>query len=1853
MTKLLLTFLFFLVLIIAKSQVNPYCFSQTTATYTAITGGTVLGTIANDDESFQGLPIGFTFNFKGTNFTQFCVNTNGYITLGAVDNGTSYLPISYANDNNIISALGTDLQAQTGSTLRYQTTGAAPNRILTVQWVNYSTYGETSNMNFQLRLLEGSNVIQFNYGAFTLTSTTFAYTEIGLRGFVPNPNDYNTIEIIEGTNTWATPQVLQSNLFSTCDLVGTTFKPASGLRYIWTPSTLTNVTTPPSFCPPSTVVLNATASSGIINWYNDPNTATVAGTGASFTTPSLSTSDTFYVAMNGCVTQRVPVFVNTSSTITSTYSFTQNSSTYTAITGGTILGTIFNDDDSFEALPIGFSFKFNGSTFTNFSVSSNGFIGLGTTLASSISPISSPYDNNLISVLGGDLQGQTGSSLRYVLSGTAPNRVLTVQWQNYSRYGETGISYNAQIKLLETSNIIQLIYGTITQPLGAFYGYEIGLSGNAADLTDFLGRSIIQSTNTWATSGNAATRSDAYGQFYENTFKPASGQRYIWTPLQINSSTPATICSGNTATISVTPSTGTASWFANPTGGASLATANSFTTPVLSTTTTYYAQLTGSLCPILPRTAVTVTVNPAPATPTVTAGGPTTFCAGGSVLLTSSAGTTYQWRLNGTPIGGATASTYSATAAGTYTVIVTNASGCQSAASAGTDVTVNALPATPTVTSGGPTTFCAGGSVLLTSSAGTTYQWSLNGTPIGGATASTYSATAAGTYTVIVTNASGCQSVASAGTVVTVNALPATPTVTAGGPTTFCAGGSVLLTSSAGTTYQWRLNGTPIGGATASTYSATAAGTYTVIVTNASGCQSTASAGTVVTVNPGPTITLGTQTNPTSCTLNNGSIQVNGTGTGNLSWTGTASGSLTSIALPTSITGLGGGAYNITFSSSEGCVSNTLNGSLSAPSAPAAPTITAGGPTTFCTGGSVTLTSSAGTTYLWSTGATTASITVSTAGSYSVSITNASGCSSPSSSATTVTVNALPATPTVTAGGPTTFCSGGSVLLTSSAGTTYQWRLNGTPIGGATASTYSATAAGTYTVIVTNASGCQSAASAGTVVTINALPATPTVTAGGPTTFCAGGSVLLTSSAGTTYQWRLNGTPIGGATASTYSATATGTYTVIVTNAFGCSSAASAGTVVTVNPGPTITLGTQTNPTSCTLNNGSIQVNGTGTGNLSWTGSASGSLTSITLPTSITGLGGGAYNITFTSAAGCVSNTLNGSLSAPSAPTAPTITAGGPTTFCTGGSVTLTSSAGTTYLWSTGATSASITVSTAGPYTVSITNASGCSSPSSVATTVTVNAFPATPTVTAGGPTTFCAGGSVLLTSSAGTTYQWRLNGTPIGGATASTYSATAAGTYTVIVTNASGCQSTASAGTVVTVNALPATPTVTAGGPTTFCSGGSVLLTSSAGLTYQWQLNGTNIPSSTSSSFTANSSGSYKVIVTEMGCSSISSATEVTVNSIPVQPTITANGPLTFCSGDSIVLTSSIESEYAWSTGDTTQSIIVSSSGVYSIQVLNVFGCQSVLSDETIVTVGDFTNPVFPILVDVSGECSVTLSIPTTTDNCAGIVSGTTITSFPITAQGLTIVTWVFDDGNGNSISVDQNVIINDVSAPIPDFSSLSQINATCSVESLTNPTATDNCSNSVIVSNNAVLPITQIGTTTITWSYTDEMGNVSTQTQDVTILPIIATVTESNNVLTSSLADSYQWIDCSINQIISGETGQVYVPVANGTYAVLISDGACNDTSECVVVNSIGLIETTLENEVIIYPNPTIDEVIVVFNSPNASIEIVDAKGKLIQVQEVKSGEKVSFNVYENGVYFLRVITNTSSTLHRVVKN
>lgn len=273
---------------------------------------------------------------------------------------------------------------------------------------------------------------------------------------------------------------------------------------------------------------------------------------------------------------------------------------------------------------------------------------------------------------------------------------------------------------------------------------------------------------------------------------------------------------------------------------------------------------------------------------------------------------------------------------------------------------------------------------------------------------------------------------------------------------------------------------------------------------------------------------------------------------------------------PHSVTWSTGGTKTISLSVTGSGGSNTKTAAVTVNALPIA-TITAGGSTTFCTGGNVALNANTGSgySYQWKnngtniSNATAASYTATASGSYTVTVTS-NGCSA-TSSATTVTVS-TPPTAAVTAAGPTTFCSGGSVVLNANSGTgyTYQWKNNGTNISNATTASYTATASGSYSVAVTS-NGC-SATSSATTVTVNTAPAA-SISAGGSTTFCTGANVVLNANTGSgyTYQWKNNATNITGATAASYTATASGSYTVAVTSS-ACSATSGAIAVTATTP---------------------------------------------------------------------------------------------------------------------------------------------------------------------------------------------------------------------------------------------------------------------------------------------------------------------------------------------------------------------------------------------------------------------------------------------------------------------------------------------------------------------------------------------------------------------------------------------------------------------------------------------------------------------------------------------------------------
>ena len=142
--------------------------------------------------------------------------------------------------------------------------------------------------------------------------------------------------------------------------------------------------------------------------------------------------------------------------------------------------------------------------------------------------------------------------------------------------------------------------------------------------------------------------------------------------------------------------------------------------------------------------------------------------------------------------------------------------------------------------------------------------------------------------------------------------------------------------------------------------------------------------------------------------------------------------------------------------------------------------------------------------------------------------------------------------------------------------------------------------------------------------------------------------------------------------------------------------------------------------------------------------------------------------------------------------------------------------------------------------------------------------------------------------------------------------------------------------------------------------------------------------------------------------------------------------------------------------------------------------------------------------LPDLTDECSIAEpTAPTASDNCDGVgsIKGITATIFPVTTPGTTVVTWTYTDTDGNSSTQTQNVIIDDVTAPVADAASLADLTDACNVEAPTAPTATDNCDGAITGTTPTIFPITTAGTTVVTWTFIDTSDNSITQTQNIII--------------------------------------------------------------------------------------------------------------------------------------------------------
>lgn len=704
-------------------------------------------------------------------------------------------------------------------------------------------------------------------------------------------------------------------------------------------------------------------------------------------------------------------------------------------------------------------------------------------------------------------------------------------------------------------------------------------------------------------------------------------------------------------------------------------------------------------------------------------------------------------------------------------------------------------------------------------------------------------------------------------------------TITASPGSTACIGSAVTFTATpvnGGTTpvYQWLRNGSGVA-TNSPTFSYVASAAFNgdrisvVLTSNAVCAAPVKDTSNVLTMNfiPRPTASV-TSTGTTVCAGDSIQLKANA-GTG-LTYQWFYNNAAATGGTDSSFYAKASGSYRVAVSNG-GCTDTSTASVITVNPLPIV-TVSLSGPASFCANDQLLLSAynDATYTYQWYrlglpiAGATSSTYTVLTAGSYTVTAI-ANGCSATSSAVVTTILPAPVAN--ITAAGPTSFCSPGSVILNASLGTglSYSWLKNGTPIFPAvTTSTYTATTSGAYTVNISNGS-CGTTSSIINVVANTLAPTT--VTPLGNTTFCQGNFVTLraTLNAAYTYQWYRNGIAVApGGTGYQINAGTAGIYYVIITN--GACTTTSVSTTITVNALPSAVVAPSGPLAFC--QGGSVVLTApTGAGyTYRWRRNGANLLPSDT-NIAYTATISGNYQVNVSN--GICATTSPSVSVVVSTPVVATITAQGPTTFCDNNSVVLKATPGANYVYQwqkngvniAGANTATYTASVSGYYRAVIRNGTCVDTSAPLQVSVT----PAPPAnITASGTLEFCQGATVKLTANLapGYNYQWSKDGNLLPGDTNRVITVTQSGSYTVEIFDGF-CPGVSSA-TIVNVHPVPVA--------VVSLSGGNVLSVSGSYSSYQWYRNGAVIDGATSTTHTADRDGFYAVVVSDnIGCNATS----------------------------------------------------------------------------------------------------------------------------------------------------------------------------------------------------------------------------------------------------------------------------------------------------------------------------------------------------------------------------------------------
>jgi gliding motility-associated-like protein len=1038
--------------------------------------------------------------------------------------------------------------------------------------------------------------------------------------------------------------------------------------------------------------------------------------------------------------------------------------------------------------------------------------------------------------------------------------------------------------------------------------------------------------------------------------------------------------------------------------------------------------------------------------------GSTSFCIGSCTTLDAGIFDAYLW----SDVAATTTPTLEVCVAGDFTVTVTDANGCTGTAIV---TVIESTSLNPVIT--GDTEICVGDCTTLDAGIFDSYLWSST------ETTQTITVCAAGTYTVEVTDASGCTGTGEI--IIIENSLPV-PVIT--GSTTFCIGNCTTLDAGVFDSYIWS-----DGFTSTATFTACVAGDYTVTVTDANGCEGTATVNITESSSLNPTITGNDSFCAGDCTdLDAGVFD-------SYIWSTLETTQIINVCVA--------GTYTVTVSDASGCT-GTDEITVTEDPLPV-PIIT--GSLTFCVGSCTILDAGPFNTYTWSDGITTTqTITVCVAGDYTVTVTDANGCEGTA----TVTVTESPVViPVIT--GDLSFCTGDCTVLDAGVFDSYQWN------DGATTTTQTLTVCivGDYFVTVTDANGCTGTA----MVTVTEDPL-PVPVISGSTTFCIGSCTILDAGVFDAYEWS------DGTTIATFSACVAGTYTVIVTDVNGCTGTAEIDVTEAASLSPTITGNDNFCTGDCTVLDAGIF------DTYQW--SQAGESTST-----ITVCAPGNYTVIVTDAAGCTGTDLITITENPLP--VPVIT--GSTTFCAGICTTLDAGVFDSYVWNDGAgtITSTLEVCVAGTFIVTVTDGNGCTGTASVTVTESTSLSPVI-----GGDLSFCTGDCTVLDAGIFDAYEW----SP-GTENTQTITVCVAGTYTVLVSDVSGCTGTAEV--LVIENPLPI-PVIT--GNTTICTGDCTDLDAGIFDAYTWSTG--DITQITNVCI----GGTYTVTVTDANGCTGTAEIDVIENPLPV-PVIT--GDLSFCTGDCTVLDAGIFISYEWSDGVTiTQTFDACVAGDFTVTVTDINGCTGTVA----VTVTEDPLPV-PVITGndmiCAGDCTTldagvfgtyewsTLETTQTVDVCVGGTFTVTVT-----------------DGNGCTGTAEFIVIENPL--PISVITGIDFCTGDC----------TDLDAGVFDAYVWSTLETTQIinvcagGTYTVT--VTDANGCTSTDEIIIIENPLpVPIITGNDNFCTNDctivdagLFNSYAWSD----GVTTTQTATICVA---GTFTVTVTDGnGCTGTAEIVITEN-----------------------------------------------------------------------------------